>query len=451
MRRWIYDFGFFIFSIFSLPHFLERLRQAEDPGRLVRERFGFLSRQSQVSEGARPLWIHCVSVGEVLAVEKFIQLILEKRPKQTLVLTTVTPTGQQMAKRWESERVKVLYFPFDFQFSVRRFFEALRPIALLLVETELWPNVIEEARCREVPVGVINGRISERSFKSFRRFSFLFRPAFTGVDFFLVQTDKDRDRWVSLGVNRDRVKVTGNMKLDSLEANGRWRAERESLREKWGFQVSDQILVGGSTHPGEEEILLRVVGELRKENFSLKLLLAPRHTERSAKILERAKRFGFDTVLASRGTPPWVPTDKDDRAKGEGGHGGPPLQSSFQVLILDQLGELRNLYPLADVVFMGGSLVRHGGQNPVEPASNRRAVIHGPWVFNFEELYRHLDEEGASLRVSSEGELVFVLKRILRSERERKHLGDRAYEVLVGLQGASARNFDWINQKLNLI
>ena len=431
MRRWIYDLGFLIFGIFSLPHFLGRLRQAEDPSRLVRERFGFLPPEPfGPFEGTRPLWIHCVSVGEVLAVEKFIQLIRERKPEQTIVLTTVTPTGQRIAKSWENERLKVFYFPFDFQFALRRFFEALRPVGLLLVETELWPNAIEEARRCQVPVGIVNGRISEHSLQSFRRFSFLFRPVFTRVDFFLVQTQKDRDRWISLGVNHDRVRVTGNMKLDSFERNGRWESGRESLREKWGFLASDQILIGGSTHPGEEEILLQAVRELREEHFPLKLLLAPRHIERSQKIFERAKKFGFQTVLASKDTA--CPA------------------SPFEVLILDQLGKLRNLYPMADVVFMGGSLVRRGGQNPVEPARDRRAIIHGPWVFNFEELYHALDEEGASLRVAGEDELVFVLKRILQSEREKEHLGTRAYEVLRKLQGASERNFNWINQKLTL-
>lgn len=426
MRRWIYDLGFLIFGILSLPHFLGRLRQAQAPGRLIQERFGFLPREPlALFRKTRPLWIHCVSVGEVLAAERFIRLILERKPEQTLVLTTVTSTGQQMAKRWESERLKVFYFPFDFQSVVRRFFKDLKPVCLLLVETELWPNTIEEAGRRQIPVGMINGRISERSFHSFRRFSFLFRPVFSKVDFFLVQTQKDRDRWISLGVDRDRVEVTGNMKLDNFQGNGRREEGRNGLREKWGFLGSDQILVGGSTHPGEEEILLRAVRELQGE-FPLKLLLAPRHIERAERILRQARKFGFETALASQ------------------------RPSTFQVLILDQLGKLRDLYPLADAVFMGGSLVRHGGQNPVEPATHRRAIIHGPWVFNFEELYDCLDEEGASLRVASESELVFVLKRILGSEREKEHLGTRAYEVLAKLQGASERNFNWINKKFTL-
>jgi len=227
---------------------------------------------------------------------------------------------------------------------------------------------------------------------------------------------------VALGVNASAIQVTGNMKLDVFDLNGQ-SLSREDLRQRWGFLSSDRIVIGGSTHPGEEEILFRVLRRLKEEKFSAKLLVAPRHIERSRKILEQAKKYGFQTALASE-----------------------EKKSSFEVLILDQLGELRKLYAMADAVVMGGSFVRHGGQNPVEPAAVSRPIIHGPWVFNFQEIYRRLEEEGGSLRVKDEDELFFALKRILMNEREQLHLGNRAYEVLKKLRGASERNFGWINQ-----
>lgn len=431
--RFAYDLGFSLFGLVSLPHFLGRLRQAEDPLRAVRERFGFFSREAVVGPGqihARragilegPLWIHGVSVGEILSAEKFIRLLLEKHPDQSILLTTVTPTGQRLAKKWESERLKVVYFPFDLQFAVRSFFKTFQPSALLLVETEIWPNVIEEARRRNVPVAVINGRISERSFRAFLRFSFFFRPLLQSIQFFLVQTEKDRLRLLDLGVQPEQVQVTGNMKLDLLELNGLSNGEEGALRKKWGFLPEDQILVGGSTHPGEEAILLRAASRLRNEGFPLKILLAPRHIERAPQVLEESKQQGYRAELASR-----------VRENGE---------NSFEVLILDILGELRKLYVVADVVFMGGSLVRRGGQNPVEPACFARPIVHGRWTFNFEEIYERLNQEGASLRVNRPEELDFVLRRVLTSEHERKHLGKRAYEVLEKLRGASARNLEW--------
>ena len=418
--RWLYDLGFLTFGLVSLPHFLGRLKQAEDRKELLRERLGFLPQRNLTTfRGKQPVWIHCVSVGEVLAVEKFLKLFLGKEPRQNVVVTTVTPTGQRIAKQWESERLKVFYFPFDVSSAVGRFFETVRPRLLLLVETEIWPNVIEEARRRKVPVGIVNGRLSERSFRSFRKFGFLFHPVFNRIDFFLVQTEKDRERWVNLGVNPERVRVTGSMKLDAFDLNGQWQRDRETLRERWGLRAFEKVFIGGSTHAGEEEILLRVLGRLREEGLSVKLVLAPRHIERSQKILEQTQKAGFRGALASQG-------------------------GDFDVLILDRLGELRKLYAITDAVFMGGSLIRHGGQNPVEPAASRRPILHGPWVFNFEELYERLDEGGGSVRVNGEEEMIFALRRIFQSDRESDYLGSRAFEILKELQGASERTLTWI-------
>ena len=446
MFRWIYDLSFLTFGLISLPHFLGRIEQAEDRGRLIRERFGIFSPETRRQfANARPLWIHCVSVGEVLAVEKFLELFRQNRPGQPLVLTTVTPTGQRIAKKWESEFLKVIYFPFDLGFVVRRFFDAIQPAALFLVETEIWPNVIEEARRRGIPVGIVNGRLSERSFRSFRRFGSLFRPVISAIDFFLVQTEKDRQRWLRLGVDSGKVQVTGNMKFDAFRLNGQWEKDRVDLRKKFGLGP-EKILIGGSTHPGEEEILLRAFRRLREEGFNLRLILAPRHIERSGKILDQVKKAGFEGRLVSRGAPMWAPAPN---VKFElGGHAGPPLQSNFEVLILDKLGELRRLYAAADAVFVGGSLVRHGGQNPIEPAACRRAIVHGPWVFNFEELYQKLDKEKGSVQIKNEQELIVALQRLLAHDQESTLLGNRAFEILEKLQGASERNFNLIEEKI---
>ena len=422
--RWIYNFGFFLFALFSLPHFLKRLRQADDPVRSVKERLGIFPVETASRFRTRhPVWVHAVSVGEVLAVEKFLHLLLKERPELQVVLTTVTPTGQRIAKSWENGRLSVFYFPFDFRFAVRRFFQTFKPKLLLLVETEIWPNVIREARTRGIPVGIVNGRLSERSFRAFKRFRWIFAPVFKTVTLFLVQTEKNRARWVELGVSPEKVTVTGNMKLDALDWDGSWEKEREPLREAWGIQPADQVLMGGSTHPGEDEMLLRVLRLFREERIPLKLVLAPRHVERSRRILEEVEREGFRGILMSEAAPP------------------PP---SYDVLILDKLGELRKLYLAADIVVMGGSFVPHGGQNPAEPAVTGRALLHGPWVNNFEELYQRLDEAGGSLRTDGEPQLILALKRILPNRAERQTMGRRAFEVLEKLRGAAERNLHFI-------
>lgn len=430
--QWVYDLGFLLFALFSLPHFLGRLPQAENPAELVRERLGFFSPEKTARfRGKTCLWIHAVSVGEALAAEKLISLLLERYPALHLVLTTVTPTGQRIAQRWAGDRVSLFYFPFDLRFAVSRFFEAVRPQALFLMETEIWPTVLREARRRGVSVSLLNGRLSTRSFQAFRRFSGIFKPLLEGVDLFLVQTREDGDRFKTLGVEGGKVRVTGNMKFDAFDSNGQ-AEDREALRRKWGFSVSDLVVIGGSTHEGEEEILLRVLRKLRAELPSFKVLLAPRHIERAAKISELVERTGFRGILASR--------------REQQGSASSP---DFDVLVLDQLGILRRLYAMGDVVFMGGSLVRHGGQNPIEPASASRAILHGPWVFNFKEIYERLDSEAAGLTVRNEEELVFALKRMLASERERSYLGSRACEILGRLRGATEENFKQIHQLLS--
>ena len=231
------------------------------------------------------------------------------------------------------------------------------------------------------------------------------------------------------------------MKLDTFDLNGREDLSREALRKQWGFDSADSVLIGGSTHAGEEEILFRALARLRKENLALKLLVAPRHTERAGKILELARRHGLKAILASAQFPthPFSPIGGEGKTEG------------FDILILDVLGELRKIYPLADCVFMGGSLIRHGGQNPIEPAFSQRPIIHGPWVFNFQEIYERLDREGGSLQVKNEEELIFVLKRVLASDHERQHLGNRAFEILKGLRGATERNFAQINPLITVI
>ncbi len=431
MMRFLYDLGFLTFGLISLPHFLKRMKQADDRGRLVRERFGIFSDQTRAEfQTNRPVWIHCVSVGEVLAVEKFMELFRSRQPDQKIVLTTVTPTGQKIAKKWEDHHLKVFYFPFDVRFAVSRFFQTFNPRALLLIETEIWPNVIEEAHQRKIPVGIINGRLSERSFRSFQRFKVFFSSVFSRIDFFLLQTEKDRGRWEGLGVNPDRVKVTGNMKLDLFKLNGQWEKDRTVIRQKWGFGATEKILVAGSTHPGEEEMLLKAYRQLRDEGISLRLVLAPRHIERSKKILEQVNKSGFEGHFMS----------KEETSSG----------SVPEVLILDKLGELRRFYAAADVVFVGGSLIRHGGQNPIEPAACRRAIVHGSWIFNFEELYTKLDQEKASVAVKGEKELVSALKRLLSNEKENEMMGTRAFEILKGLQGASERNLNWIGERYDI-
>jgi 3-deoxy-D-manno-octulosonic-acid transferase len=419
----LYNLGFILFGLWYLPFFLLKIRQAEHPQRLIRQRLGLFDagfREKII--GKKIVWIHAVSVGETLAVERFIQEFLETGPEYHVVLSTVTPTGQKVAKKLESDRVTLCYFPFDLTFAVRRFLTALDPECLLLVETEIWPNLLSEARHAKIPVGILNARLSGKSARRYCRFRGFFRHLFECLDFVLVQTPLDGERFAAAGTPVERIRVLGNMKFDREPSPVLSRASVQSLREEWGFKADDLILVAGSTHPGEEKILSRIYEDLKPRYPARKRLLAPRHRDRSVQLARYLKRKGLHVRLASQAAAP----------------------AEFDVVILNQLGILKHLYAIADVVFVGGSLIRHGGQNPIEPAHFKRPIFHGPFVGNFEYIYRMLDKEGGAIVVQDQEQLSFALGRVLRNHKEARDLGENAYRVVTQLRGATQRHVEWL-------
>lgn len=420
-----YDAAYLVLAVISLPAFLKRLAQAECAKELLKQRAGLLpANLKETLIGKKVIWLHAVSVGEVMAVEHFIKSLLQECPGYHIVLTTVTPTGQRIAKKIEGPRVSVCYFPFDFSFAVKSFMRDLQPECLLLAETEIWPNLITEAsRCR-VPVGILNARLSRRSIRSYTRFRSLFYPLFSRLDFVLAQTRADAERFETAGVPQANIEVLGNMKYDNVlleEARGDLNLE---LRSKWGVSKDDPVWVAGSTHTGEEKILGRVFLKVVQKYPDLKLVLAPRHVERSKEVAGLLNKMGLETAFTSSL------------------HAG---KSSYRVLILDQLGILKKVYAMADAVFVGGSMVpKRGGQNPIEPAVFRKAIVHGPHVFNFERVYQILDEEGGAMLAMDESELALALERILGSPAENERLGRSAYQAVVSLRGATEKHVRWL-------
>jgi len=419
-----YNLAFMIFGICYLPVFLMKIKQAEDGKRLFKERMGiFPASWCEKFLGKKVIWVHAVSVGEVMAVQKFLGKLQERCPGHHIVLTTVTPTGQKIAKKMENQNLSVCYFPFDLTFCVRNFFRMLGPRCLLLVETEIWPNLLTEAKRFHVPVGLVNARLSNRAFKRYRRFQSLFRGLFSKLDFVLTQGPEEAKRFSMLGVSQEKIHDLGNMKFDNLETAAAV-SEPKKLKKDTGFNGSDLVLMAGSTHAGEEEMLGRIFLSLKGIIPSLKLLIAPRHIERCPDLLKKFVRDGIRTQLAT------------DVIKQE---------DSFDVLILNRLGVLRQLYAFADIVFVGGSLIPHGGQNPIEPAAVKKAILHGPFIFNFEHVYRVLDQEGAALLVRDEAQLEFAVRRLMQNPQERLLLGETAFDVISSLQGATDRHLQWIS------
>lgn len=416
----LYEPLLFLFGLFSLPHLILRFRQAAEKRKMLREKFGYVE---PMPKGARTIWVHAVSVGEVIASRELIRSFRVVHPDWFVAFSTTTPTGQAVAKKLESERVRVFYFPLDFQKVIRRVLEALEPRCVLVMETEIWPNLIREAVRRRIPIGVINGRISDRALRRYRMLRSWFSDVLGGLSFCCVSDELARERFIELGLPPDRLHVTGNMKFD-IEAR-RNPVESERLRTEW--KLGDYlVLVGGSTHEGEEEVLVRAFGKLRGDFPSLKLIIAPRHPERAVKVARICCREGLKVALASG----------EDR-------------EASDVLVLDLMGELSRYYGISDLVFVGGSLISHGGQNPIEAAQERKSILHGPHVSNFRELYRKLDEAKGAVLVSNENELYHEARLFLMDRERRFSFGSQAYEVVHGLRGATQRNLLVLDRWLN--
>lgn len=422
----IYNLAYLVFALFYLPVFILKSRQAESRSELLMQRLGFFSRSfKERMLGKRVIWLHAVSVGEVMAVENFIKCLLDACAGCHIVLTTVTPTGQAIARRIVSDRLIVTYFPFDISFCVKSFFRVLRPECLLLTETEIWPNILCEAGRQNVPVGVLNGRLSPRSVSRYCRFLFIFKPLFEKLDFVLAQSESDAARFHSVGVPAERVMVMGNMKYDTLDLSQGSSDRVQTLQKLWALP-QNKVLVIGSTHPGEEEILAGVIVRLKAKFPEWKYILAPRHVERASEIEKLFQEKGLRTAL----------TQADGESSGQ------------DVLILNELGVLKYVYSLAGAVFMGGSLIAKGGQNPVEPIAFKKPIVHGPHIFNFEKTYQLLDEEGGAILVKDAEELYFALDRLMASPSEQQKLGENAFNLIASLRGATRRHVEWLQNFL---
>lgn len=368
---------------------------------------------------ASAIWVHAVSVGEVLSARPVVAALGEAYAESPVLVSTTTETGQEVARKHFGE---AFYYPLDFSFSVRGAFDAIRPRAVVLMELEIWPNFLAEAKKRGVPVAVANGRISGRSFRRFRAVGSFARSLLDRVDAWAVQTEAYADRLVSLGVPAERVEVVGSLKFDAVEP-GSDEERRLAERARLTLAADALVLVGGSTHRGEERALLAAYSALRAEFPALRLVLVPRHPERYVEVEAEIRRAGFASV----------------RKTTLGARGASPLGRG-EILLVDTMGELAAVYGAADAVFVGGSFVRRGGQNMIEPAAHALPVLFGPHTFNFAEPVEKLLACGGAVRVASETALQAALARLLASPEERRRIGDAGRACVERERGATARN-----------
>jgi len=425
----LYDLIWLVGAMALVPWYLLRRFCGGKNRQGIRERFGWYAPGRLVQLKGRPvLWLHAVSVGETHAAVPLIRALKQKFPEHALVLTNVTETGHAVARNI-AEIDLCLFFPFDISWAVRRVLRQVRPDIVVIVETEIWPNLVRCAQQAAIPLILVNGRISDRSFPRYRKGRFFLRPVLNQFACLCMQTQQDGQRILSLGALPERVAVIGNLKFD-MSCDGIGAATPEALRVTYGLPAEGLVWVAGSTHPGEEELVLEAFQEMRKQGVELCLVLAPRHPGRAQEVGQLLTSRGFNWIAR---------TALDESAK---------TLRPGDVLLVDTVGELLKLYAAADVVFVGGSLVPVGGHNVLEAALLKKPVLFGPHMENFREIARLLTESGGGKQIQA-SELSPELSALLGDPEAMQAMGMAGYNLLRQHAGATERTVDVIRRLLD--
>jgi len=413
----IYNILLFSISFLALPFILFAMLSTKKYRSGLSQKVGFVpdSILSKLS-GERPVWIHAVSVGEVITAIPLIRKLKKKYPDQKIILSTVTVTGHYTATLNAKEADAVIYFPFDYPFIVKRIIRTINPKLFLPLETELWPNFLRALKRNRIPSVVINGRISKDSYQRYRWTRFFFSKVLANIDAFYMQTDVDARRITDIGAPRDRVVIVGNLKFDRPLPIVT-EEEKAELYSMLYVKEGQKIFIAGSTHRGEEDSILDIFKTLKKHHPDLILILAPRHPERFNEVVNliiRHRLRGIKRTALTRQAQ----------------------TNPYDVILLDTIGELSKLYSIGTIIFVGGSLVSKGGHNVLEPAVHKKAVLFGPHMDNFLEISRHLKNNGGGLQINTKEELLTHARKLLSDDTLRNDLGEKAFEIISHNQGA---------------
>jgi len=425
----LYDLLLMVAAFGLVPYYLLRGLRYGKSRRGIRERLGhYTPEQLRLIEGKQVIWVHAVSVGETRAARPLLKALRTQYPQAALLLTNVTETGHAVAL--DSAEIDLcLFFPFDFSWSVRRALEAIKPSLVIIVETEIWPNFTKEAGNLSIPLVLVNGRISDRSFPRYRYLRSLFKPLLRSFSGLCMQSQLDAERIIQLGAKPSQVVNTGNLKFDHelREYSG------EEIRElKIRYHLPDDlsIITAGSSHAGEEEKILLTYQQLLAKGNRIFLVLIPRHPERSREVATLLAGLNLRFRLRSSLTA-----------------GGPKF-SSGQVLLVDTLGEVVNLYAASDLIFVGGSLVPVGGHNLLEASLVGKPVLFGPHVHNFREISAKLVRSGAGISVKSAADLEKTCQLLLDDPIRRRAMGQAGRTLIVESAGATNRTMERITSHL---
>lgn len=420
-RNILYSAAAYLLVPWALLHLVRRGIRYTPYLRRWHERFGFVPKVN----AENLIWIHAVSVGEVRTIVRLVEFLQREYPDSRILVTTMTPTGSSQVKQCLGDGVLHCYIPYDLPGSVRRFLDRVRPKYAFIVETEFWPNIFRICNERSIPLMLINVRLSPRSFKGYRRFPRFTKSMLARVAMMAVQSEQDAKRLLALGASEDLMRVTGNLKFDVRLPQD--RAEKATiLRQQWG--ASRPVWIAASTHEGEEQFILSSFLELQQQHSNLLLVMVPRHPERFARVARLCKRAGLQVALHSE-------------CRGE-------LPNGTDVLIGNTMGELHGLYASADVAFIGGSLVRHGGHNLVEAMVFGVPTVFGPHIFNFEQSSNIALVSGAASQVNNAEELASTVGAYLSDPALCRRAARAATKVIEDNRGSLQSTQDLIQRTM---
>ena len=432
---------FLFFSLFlSSPYLLAKLITTRRYRIGLRERLGHLPLEIVKSfRGERPIWVHAVSAGELMATRPFLEGLL-KNYSFPILLSTTTEAGYRIAKKSFSQ-IPTVFFPFDFPLITKNFIYAVRPKIFIAIESEIWPNLLNILKKKKIPAVLVNGRLSERSYSNYRRLGLFSRRLFSQLTCLGMRTSTESERIIHLGAKRERVFVTGNLKYDAaFSLQERIEPEQISKTLKILQQAQDvnkdsPLIVFGSLHPEEEEGIIQHCAQLR--NLAL-LIFAPRHPERS-RLKTFLKRKDLKYILWSKIHPHPVssPLEGEDRGEGKG-------LNKEKIIILDTMGELPLFYSVATLVFVGGSLIPWGGHNILEPAAFKKPVLFGPYMGNFLEEAALLKASGGAIEVKDAEGLFSAFSELLAHPEKTKSMGEACFQVVKQHLGATEKNIELI-------
>lgn len=421
MKILLYDISLHIAILIATPYFVFKMLTSHKYRDGIMERFGFYNAEKlKPFASGGVIWFHAISVGETKAAVPVLKLLRQTRPQARILFSTVTLTGRRTAEQECKGLIDgLIYFPLDLSWVVNRLISGFRPSVFVTVEKDIWPNTFLRLAKAGVPVIIINGTLSERSAKRFKRFGFFFKAVFGAVSAFCARTPEDGVKAARVGVRPERIHTTGNLKFD-LRAAAIDDKAGQSLADALGIKPGEPVFTAGSTHAGEEEIILRVYMELRRRVAGVRLVLAPRHPERFNEVEALVKKTGLDYGRRSKG-------------------------QSGDVVILDTVGELMTVWSLTYVAFVGGSLVPGiGGHNLLEPAFFARPVVYGHHLSAYLSMAELLEANGGGSRVADEAALLDTLTALLSDKAEAVRMGAAAKAVVEANRGAATKTVEII-------